>query len=75
MNPPEEGVAVHAPASEEVPDPAEVPSTGDRTIDEALQGLHDLPLTPLAEHHDRLAQVHEALHVALERSGDEPDPS
>jgi hypothetical protein len=75
MNPSEEGVPVHASASEEVPDPAEVPSTGDPTIDDALQGLHDLPLTSLGEHHDRLAQVHEALHVALDRSGDEPGSS
>ena len=58
--------------SEEMPDPAEAPSTGDPAIDDALQGLHDLQFSPLAEHHDRLAQVHETLHVALERSGDEP---
>jgi hypothetical protein len=57
------------------PDAAAVPSTGDPTIDDALQSLNDLPSTPLAEHHDRLARVHEALHVALERSGDEPDAS
>ena len=50
-----------------------MPSTGDPTIDDALQDLHDLPSTPLAEHHDRLAQAHEALHAALERSGDQPD--
>ena len=54
-------------------DDAAVPSTGDPSIDDALQSLKDLPSTPLAEHPDRLARVHEALHVALERSGDEPD--
>ena len=67
MTTPEEGVAVD-------PDLTAVPSTGNPTIDEALQGLQDLPVKPLAEHHDRLAGAHEALHVALERPGDEPDP-
>jgi hypothetical protein len=47
-----------------------VPSTGDPAIDTALQDVDDLQSAPLAEHHDRLARVHEALHVALERSGD-----
>jgi hypothetical protein len=56
------------------PENAAVPTTGDPRIDEALQSLHDLPSTPLAEHHDRLAGAHEALHAALERSGDEPNP-
>ena len=55
--------------------PAAAPSTGDPAIDEALQGLRDLPSTALAEHHDRLAQAHETLHAALERSGDEPEPT
>ncbi len=50
-----------------------MPATGDPAIDDALQSLKDLPSTPLAEHPDRLARVHESLHVALERSGDEPD--
>jgi hypothetical protein len=68
VNTPQEGVAV------DEPDDAAVPSTGDLTIDEALQSLQDLPSTPLAEHHDRLARAHEALHIALERSGDEPNP-
>lgn len=68
MSTPLEGNAV------EDPDDAAVPSTGEPAIDEALQGLDDLPSTPLAEHHDRLARAHEALHVALERSGDEPNP-
>jgi hypothetical protein len=54
--------------------PAAVPSTGDPTIDEVLRGLADVQSLPLAQHHDRLARAHEALHLALERSGDEPDP-
>jgi hypothetical protein len=67
MSGPEEGPVApdpHAPA---------VPTTGDPAIDDALQGLRDLPSIPLSDHHDRLAQVHEELHAALERSGDEPD--
>ena len=51
--------------------PPGVPTTGDPHIDEALRGLRDLPSIPLGEHHDRLAQVHEALQAALERSGDD----
>jgi hypothetical protein len=64
---PDEGVATD--------DPSELaaPSTGEPIVDEALRGLSELRSTPLAEHHDRLAQAHEALHLALERSGDEPD--
>ena len=50
-----------------------VPSTGEPIVDDALRDLPELSSTPLAEHHDRLARAHEALHVALERSGDEPD--
>ena len=67
MSGPEEGAVVDDTRA------AAMPSTGDPTIDDALQDLHDLPLTPLAEQHDRLARAHEALHVALERSGDQPD--
>ena len=67
MSGPEEGAVVDDTRA------AAMPSTGDPTIDDALQDLHDLPSTPLAEHHDRLAQAHEALHAALERSGDQPD--
>jgi hypothetical protein len=61
---PEEGFAAENPAA--------VPATGDPVIDDALRGLRDLPSTPLAEHSDRLAQAHEALQAALERSGNEP---
>lgn len=69
MNAPEEGGIAPDPRA------TEVPTTGDPAIDDALQGLRDLPSVPLGEHHDRLARVHEALHAALERSGDEPEPS
>ena len=66
---------MNAPEGVDTPDPQApaMPTTGDPAIDDALQNLHDLPSIPLGEHHDRLAQAHEALHVALERSGDEPD--
>jgi hypothetical protein len=53
----------------------DVPPTGDPAIDDALRGLDELRSAPLAEHHDQLARAHEALHVALQRSGDDPDPS
>ena len=48
------------------------PQTGDTEIDRALSELTDLPSTPLDEHHDRLASLHEVLHRALDRT-DEPD--
>jgi hypothetical protein len=44
------------------------PTTDDATIDHALLGLGELAATPLPEHHDRLAQVHEVLHAALDRA-------
>jgi hypothetical protein len=34
-------------------------------LDALVSGLDDLADRPVAEHHDRLAQVHEALHTAL----------
>jgi hypothetical protein len=68
MTAPEEGVAV----ADDPGQPA-APATGVPAIDDALQSLPGLQSTPLAEHHDRLARAHEALHVALERSGEEPD--
>jgi hypothetical protein len=43
------------------------PQTGDAEVDAALQELADLSERPLAEHHDRLARVHEVLHGALDR--------
>jgi len=44
------------------------PLTDDAAIDDALLGLGELEATPLTEHHDRLAQVHEVLHAALDRA-------
>ena len=51
-----------------------VPQTGDAEIDRALGELTDLSSAPLSEHHDRLAQAHEVLHRALDRT-DEPGPA
>jgi hypothetical protein len=69
VNTPEEGaIAPDPPATD-------MPMTGDPAIDDALQGLRDLPSIPLGDHHDRLARAHEALHAALERSSDEAEPS
>lgn len=49
------------------------PQTGDAEVDAALSELTDLPERPLAEHHDRLARVHEVLHGALDRrDADQP---
>jgi hypothetical protein len=56
------------------PSEFDVPATGDSAVDDALRLLGDLRSMPLAEHHDRLARAHEALHRTLERSGGEPDP-
>jgi hypothetical protein len=53
------------------PSDSDVPATGHSAVDDALQLLGDLRSMPLAEHHDRLARAHEALHRTLERS--EPD--
>jgi hypothetical protein len=64
---PDEGVATDDPSE------LAVPSTGEPVVDDALRGLPELRSTPLAEHHDRLAQAHEALHLTLERSSDEPE--
>lgn len=67
MSRPEEDGAIDQPSD------SDVPATGDPAVDDALQLLGDLRSTPLAEHHDRLARAHEALHRTLERSGGEPD--
>ena len=65
-----------APAEDSAADDlAAAPSTGDPAIDDALRGLRDLPSVPLAEHSERLARAHEALHAALERSGNDPASS
>jgi hypothetical protein len=57
---------VGSPSAE--PDP-QVSSRAD--LDELVGGLDDLADRPVAEHHDRLAEVHEALHSALH----EPPPA
>lgn len=41
------------------------PDTGEPVVDQALESLHGLESAPLADHHDRLARVHEDLHRAL----------
>jgi hypothetical protein len=43
----------------------EVPVTGEPEVDRALQSLQGIESEPLADHHDRLARVHEDLHAAL----------
>ncbi|GAB3759979.1 hypothetical protein [Microlunatus parietis] len=52
------------------------PRTGVDEIDAALTDLDGLADLPVAEHHDRLSRVHEALHAALhqpsDRSADSP---
>ena len=47
------------------------PQTGHPGIDDALVELSELASTPLAEHHDRLAKVHEVLREALDRGEDD----
>jgi hypothetical protein len=49
------------------------PLTGNATIDDALLGLADLASAPLADHHDRLAKAHEALHEALDPPEDQSE--
>jgi hypothetical protein len=59
-----------------VTDPNEVtspPLTGNATIDDALLGLADLASAPLSDHHDRLANAHEALHEALDPPEDQSE--
>jgi hypothetical protein len=41
------------------------PVTGEPTVDRAVESLRGLESAPLADHHDRLARVHEDLHGAL----------
>ena len=60
--------------SEPTAEDATQPTTGDPEIDRALGELAELLSRPLAEHHDRLASVHEVLHRALDRN-DEPGPA
>ncbi|QDP97306.1 hypothetical protein FOE78_16480 [Microlunatus elymi] len=51
----------------------EPPHTGELAVDQALESLPGLASSPLDEHHDRLARVHEELHRALnaEHSADQ----
>lgn len=46
------------------------PRTGVDEIDTALTELDGLAHQPVAEHHDRLSRVHEALHTALHQPSD-----
>jgi len=48
-----------------------IPVTGQPAVDHALAALQGLESEPLADHHDRLAAVHEDLHAAL--NPDQPD--
>lgn len=41
-------------------------ATGVPAVDQALASLNGLESSPLAEHHDRLAHVHEELHRVLQ---------
>jgi len=41
------------------------PVTGEAAVDRAVESLQGLESAPLADHHDRLARVHEDLHGAL----------
>jgi len=41
------------------------PITEQPDLDALVSGLADLDGRPVAEHHDRLVEVHEALHAAL----------
>ncbi|GAA3603423.1 hypothetical protein [Microlunatus ginsengisoli] len=46
-------------------DPARTQEERTGNFDELVRGLDDLAERPVGEHHDRLAEVHEALHRAL----------
>ncbi len=54
------------------PGPADVAWTGEPEVDRALESLSGLESLPLADHHDRLARVHEELHRALNPTQDQP---
>jgi hypothetical protein len=47
------------------PNASAEPTTDATPFDGLLNRLDDLAERPVAEHHDRLAEVHEALHSAL----------
>lgn len=42
-----------------------VPPVGHPRLAESLQRISDLDAQPLAEHHDRLVEVHEVLQAVL----------
>jgi hypothetical protein len=46
-------------------EPAAVPDAPATELDDLVRGLDDLAERPVAEHHDRLTEVHDALHAAL----------
>ncbi|MBO0812803.1 MAG: hypothetical protein J2P23_12260 [Microlunatus sp.] len=54
-----------AEPSDPAEDSARAPVTGEPEIDRALETLQGLESSPLEDHHDRLARVHEELHAAL----------
>ncbi len=47
-----------------------VPAVDHPELAEALQRISDLDASSLADHHDRLVEVHEVLHAVLH-----PDPA
>ncbi|MFC7619085.1 hypothetical protein [Microlunatus sp. GCM10028923] len=51
------------------------PRTDVEEIDAALTELDGLADQPVAEHHDRLARVHEALHTALHEPSEQHRPA
>jgi len=56
---------------EETAPRSDVPRTGIDDVDRALAELEELDRLPVADHHDRLARVHEALHQALHRPSED----
>lgn len=53
------------PEPESEPSAPPPPSTGDPSVDGAIEGLDRLEDRPLDQHHDQLARAHETLHRAL----------
>jgi len=48
----------------------EPPVVDHPSVTAALEEIRDLDARPLAEHHERLSRVHEALHTVLNPSTD-----
>ena len=46
------------------------PVVDNPAVTAALEEIRDLDARPLAEHHERLSSVHEALHAVLNPSAD-----